>query len=293
MKQPVFTGTCTAVVTPFTDCGVNYDVLAALLDRQLAAGAEAVVLCGTTGEAAAMTEAEQLAVIRRGADYLRGRMTVIAGTGSNCTAHAVDLSRAAEEAGADAVLVVTPYYNKATPRGLILHYTAVADAVGIPVIAYNVPSRTGVDLPLSVCEALSAHPNINGVKEASGDLAKISRILGRFGEDFHVWSGNDDQNVPILSLGGQGVISVLSNVCPGEVHDMVSAAHRGDFRAAAAEQNRLMPLIDALFCEVNPIPVKAALDLLGFDVGTPRLPLCPMEPEHLARLRAALRSCLG
>ena len=293
MKQPVFTGTCTAVVTPFTDRGVNYDVLAALLDRQLAAGVEAVVLCGTTGEAAAMTEAEQLAVIRWGADYLRGRMTVIAGTGSNCTAHAVDLSRAAEEAGADAVLVVTPYYNKATPRGLILHYTAVADAVGIPVIAYNVPSRTGVDLPLSVCEALSAHPNINGVKEASGDLAKISRILGRFGEDFHVWSGNDDQNVPILSLGGQGVISVLSNVCPGEVHDMVSAAHRGDFRAAAAEQNRLMPLIDALFCEVNPIPVKAALDLLGFDVGTPRLPLCPMEPEHLSRLRAALRSYLG
>ncbi len=293
MKQPVFTGTCTAVVTPFTDRGVNYDVLAALLDRQLAAGVEAVVLCGTTGEAAAMTEAEQLAVIRWGADYLRGRMTVIAGTGSNCTTHAVDLSRAAEEAGADAVLVVTPYYNKATPRGLILHYTAVADAVGIPVIAYNVPSRTGVDLPLSVCEALSAHPNINGVKEASGDLAKISRILGRFGEDFHVWSGNDDQNVPILSLGGQGVISVLSNVCPGEVHDMVSAAHRGDFRAAAAEQNRLMPLIDALFCEVNPIPVKAALDLLGFDVGTPRLPLCPMEPEHLSRLRAALRSCLG
>ena len=293
MKQPVFTGTCTAVVTPFTDRGVNYDVLAALLDRQLAAGVEAVVLCGTTGEAAAMTEAEQLAVIRWGADYLRGRMTVIAGTGSNCTAHAVDLSRAAEEAGADAVLVVTPYYNKATPRGLILHYTAEADAVGIPVIAYNVPSRTGVDLPLSVCEALSAHPNINGVKEASGDLAKISRILGRFGEDFHVWSGNDDQNVPILSLGGQGVISVLSNVCPGEVHDMVSAAHRGDFRAAAAEQNRLMPLIDALFCEVNPIPVKAALDLLGFDVGTPRLPLCPMEPEHLSRLRAALRSCLG
>lgn len=293
MKQPVFTGTCTAVVTPFTDRGVNYDVLAALLDRQLAAGVEAVVLCGTTGEAAAMTEAEQLAVIRWGADYLRGRMTVIAGTGSNCTAHAVDLSRAAEEAGADAVLVVTPYYNKATPRGLILHYTAVADAVGIPVIAYNVPSRTGVDLPLSVCEVLSAHPNINGVKEASGDLAKISRILGRFGEDFHVWSGNDDQNVPILSLGGQGVISVLSNVCPGEIHDMVSAAHRGDFRAAAAEQNRLMPLIDALFCEVNPIPVKAALDLLGFDVGTPRLPLCPMEPEHLSRLRAALRSCLG
>ena len=289
MKQPVFTGTCTAVVTPFTDRGVNYDVLAALLDRQLAAGVEAVVLCGTTGEAAAMTEAEQLAVIRWGADYLRGRMTVIAGTSSNCTAHAVDLSRAAEEAGAGAVLVVTPYYNKATPRGLTLHYTAVADAVGIPVIAYNVPSRTGVDLPLSVCEALSAHPNINGVKEASGDLAKISRILGRFGEDFHVWSGNDDQNVPILSLGGQGVISVLSNVCPGEVHDMVSAAHRGDFRAAAAEQNRLMPLIDALFCEVNPIPVKAALDLLGFDVGTPRLPLCPMEPEP----RRALRSCLG
>ena len=295
MKQKtLFRGIATALATPMTSSGaIDYDAYGRLIDWQIESGVTGLVTCGTTGEASTMTAEEHRQTIAFAVKRAAGRVPVIAGTGANCTEKAVELTRFACAAGADACLVVTPYYNKATPRGLILHYTAVADAVGIPVIAYNVPSRTGVDLPLSVCEALSTHPNINGVKEASGDLAKISRILGRFGEDFHVWSGNDDQNVPILSLGGQGVISVLSNVCPGEVHDMVSAAHRGDFRAAAAEQNRLMPLIDALFCEVNPIPVKAALDLLGFDVGTPRLPLCPMEPEHLSRLRAALRSCLG
>jgi len=288
MKKPVFTGTCTALVTPFTENGINYDTLYALLDQQMDAGVEAVVLCGTTGEAATMTEAEQIEVIRNGCAYIGGRMTVIAGTGSNCTAHAIELSREAEAAGANAVLVVTPYYNKATPAGLIRHYTAIADSVRIPVIAYNVPSRTGVNMTLPVYEALSRHPNINGVKEASGDLAAISRTIGKLGDNFFVWSGNDDQNVPILSLGGKGVISVLSNVCPELVVELVSACQRGDFSMGAKQQNQLMPLIDALFCEVNPIPVKTAMNLLGYEAGPLRLPLCEMEPEHLLRLQEQL-----
>ena len=290
MKKPVFTGTCTALVTPFLGSSVNYEVLFSLLDRQIAANVDAVVLCGTTGEASTMSDEEQIEVIRRGSSYVAGRMTVIAGTGSNCTAHAVELSKAAEEAGADAVLVVTPYYNKATPKGLILHYTAIADTVGIPVIAYNVPSRTGVDIPLSVYEALSQHPNINGVKDASGNLGRISHAIGQLGEDFHVWSGNDDQNVPILALGGKGVISVLSNVCPARVVQLVNACLKGNVQIGGALQNKLMPLIEALFCEVNPIPVKAAMERLGFQVGLPRLPLCPMIPEHLELLERRLET---
>lgn len=290
MKKPVFTGTCTALVTPFLGSSVNHEVLFSLLDRQIAANVDAVVLCGTTGEASTMSDEEQIEVIRRGSSYVAGRMTVIAGTGSNCTAHAVELSKAAEEAGADAVLVVTPYYNKATPKGLILHYTAIADAVGIPVIAYNVPSRTGVDIPLSVYEALSQHPNINGVKDASGNLGRISHAIGQLGEDFHVWSGNDDQNVPILALGGKGVISVLSNVCPAKVVQLVNACLKGNVQIGGALQNKLMPLIEALFCEVNPIPVKAAMERLGFQVGLPRLPLCPMIPEHLELLERRMET---
>ena len=276
MKKPVFTGTCTALVTPFLGSSVNHEVLFSLLDRQIAANVDAVVLCGTTGEASTMSDEEQIEVIRRGSSYVAGRMTVIAGTGSNCTAHAV--------------LVVTPYYNKATPKGLILHYTAIADAVGIPVIAYNVPSRTGVDIPLSVYEALSRHPNINGVKDASGNLGRISHAIGQLGEDFHVWSGNDDQNVPILALGGKGVISVLSNVCPAKVVQLVNACLKGNVQIGGALQNKLMPLIEALFCEVNPIPVKAAMERLGFQVGLPRLPLCPMIPEHLELLERRMET---
>ena len=290
MKKPVFTGTCTALVTPFLGSSVNYEVLFSLLDRQIAANVDAVVLCGTTGEASTMSDEEQIEVIRRGSSYVAGRMTVIAGTGSNCTAHAVELSKAAEEAGADAVLVVTPYYNKATPKGLILHYTAIADAVSIPVIAYNVPSRTGVDIPLSVYEALSRHPNINGVIDASVNLGRISHAIGQLGEDFHVWSGNDDQNVPILALGGKGVISVLSNVCPARVVQLVNACLKGNVQIGGALQNKLMPLIEALFCEVNPIPVKAAMERLGFQVGLPRLPLCPMIPEHLELLERRMET---
>ena len=288
MKKPVFTGTCTALVTPFTDDGVDFPAFYRLLDLQLSAGVEAVVLCGTTGEASTMTKEEQLEVIRRGCDYVKGRITVIAGAGSNATAHAVEMSREAERAGADAVLIVTPYYNKASPEGLVRHYTAIADAITIPVIAYHVPSRTGVTMGLSVYEALSRHPNINGVKEAGSDLGLVSRTIGKLGGDFHVWSGNDDQNVPILSLGGKGVISVLSNVCPKAVHDMVTACLRGNYAAGAALQNRFMPLIDALFCEVNPIPVKTALNLLGWGAGPLRLPLCGMTEAHLTLLKERL-----
>ena len=290
MKKPVFTGTCTALVTPFDRSGVNYEVLFSLLDRQIAANVDAVVLCGTTGEASTMSDEEQLEVIRRGSSYVAGRMAVIAGTGSNCTAHAAGRSKAAGDAGADAVLVVTPYYNKATPKGLIRHYTEIADAASVPVIAYNVPSRTGVDIPLSVYEALSRHPNINGVKDASGNLGRISHTIGLLGEDFHVWSGNDDQNVPILALGGKGVISVLSNVCPAKVVHLVNACLKGNVRIGGGLQNQLMPLIEALFCEVNPIPVKAAMERLGFPVGLPRLPLCAMEPEHLQLLEKQLEA---
>ena len=288
MKKPVFRGTCTALITPFCADGIHFEALFALLERQIEAGVEAVVLCGTTGEAATMSAEEQAAVIRAGVQYAAGRIRVIAGSGSNCTAHAVELSRAAEACGADAILVVSPYYNKATPEGLIRHYTAIADSVQIPMIVYNVPSRTGVDIPLSVYEVLSRHPRINGVKEASGSIAKIARTIGQFGENFHVWSGNDDQNVPILSLGGQGVISVLSNVCPRQVCDMTNACFTGDYSRAASLQCGMMPLIDALFCEVNPIPVKAAMQLLGFEAGPCRLPLCEIGAAHLELLRAQL-----
>lgn len=288
MKKPVFTGSCTAIVTPFTDSGVNYPVLDQLLDRQIAAGMEAVVLCGTTGEAPTMTEQEQIDLISHGCTYIDGRMTVIAGTGSNSTTHAIELSRQAEAAGADAVLIVTPYYNKATERGLVLHYNAIADAVNIPIIAYNVPSRTGVNMTLPVYRMLSQHPNISGVKEASGDIGKISRTIGELGEDFYVWSGNDDQNTAILSLGGKGVISVLSNLCPDLVKTITDACLNSDFPAARTLQNQLMPLIDALFCEVNPIPVKAALELLHVPAGLPRLPLCSLRPEHHRQVQDAL-----
>lgn len=292
MKKPVFTGTCTAIVTPFTENSINFPLLYTLLERQIAAGVDAIVLCGTTGEASTMTEAEQLEVIREGVSYINGRVKVIAGTGSNCTEHAVRLSRKAEQCGADAVLVVTPYYNKATKIGLIEHYTAIADAVKIPVIAYNVPSRTGVDLSMEVYEALSKHPNINGVKEASGDIAKISRIIGRFGESFHVWSGNDDQNTAILALGGKGIISVLSNVFPEAAAHLTNAALEGDIKESARLQNSLMPIIDALFLEVNPIPVKEALAILGYDTRRMRLPLSPMSFANLERLKAALSGAL-
>ena len=288
MKKPVFTGACTALVTPFLGEAVNYPMLEQLLRRQLEAGIRAIVLCGTTGESATLSDAEKLAIIRRARGFLRDRCTVIAGTGSNDTEHAVSLSRLAQDAGADALLVVTPYYNKATPEGLVVHYTAIAAAVHIPVIVYNVPSRTGVDMPVEVCRELAKIPNIAGIKEASPDISKIARLRAECPPEFTIWSGNDDQATAVMALGGAGIISVVSNLFPEEVQSMAMAALDGDFDTASDLQLKLLPLIRALFREVNPIPVKAAMKRLGYDCGSCRLPLTPPSRETAEILKKLL-----
>ena len=288
MDSVLFTGACTALVTPFLGKAVNYPLLDRLLARQIDAGISAVVLCGTTGESATLTDAEKLAIIGRGKAFVRDRCTVIAGTGSNDTEHTVNLSRLAEQAGADALLVVTPYYNKATPGGLLEHYRAVAAGVRIPVIIYNAPSRTGVDIPVEVCQALAAVPNIAGIKEASSDISRVARLRAACPDSFAVWGGNDDQAAAVLSLGGSGVISVVSNLYPELMQALVSAGLDGDFDTAADLQLRLLPLIRALFREVNPIPVKAAMELLGWDCGRCRLPLTRATEETVVELKKLL-----
>lgn len=288
MKKPLFTGACTALVTPFTNGKLNYSMLEKLLERQILAGIRTVVLAGTTGEAPTLSDDEKAALVCHARQFAGDSCTIIAGTGSNDTRHAIALSRQAEDAGADAVLVVSPYYNKATADGLYAHYAAVASAIHIPVILYNVPSRTGVDIPVSVYKRLSEISNIAGVKEASADITKIARIKGACPADFAVWSGNDDQAVPVMSLGGLGVISVLSNVVPMETQAMAQAALAGDFDTAAALQIELMPLIELLFCEVNPIPVKTAMRILGYDCGECRMPLTEITHANLERLKAFL-----
>ena len=288
MKNHLFHGACTALVTPFLNHEVNYPMVEQLLKRQMDAGIRAVVICGTTGEAPTLSDEEKITLFSRSKDYVKDQCLIIAGTGCNCTEHAVQLSIAAEQAGADALLVVSPYYNKATPEGLYRHYRSVAEAVHIPVIVYNVPSRTGVDIPVSVYRQLSLISNIAGVKEASNDIVKVARIRSACPADFAVWSGNDEMTVPIISLGGKGVISVTSNVVPEQVQAMTQKALRGDFRCAAAMQRELLPLMEAMFCEVNPIPVKAALALLGYDCGNCRMPLTPLLPEHEKKLRSLL-----
>lgn len=288
MEESLFSGVCTALVTPFLDNRVNYPMAEQLLRRQLDAGIRAVVLSGTTGEAPTLSDEEKLTLLRRCRAFAGTDCTLIAGTGSNSTDHAISLSRDAEKAGADALLVVSPYYNKATPEGLYAHYLAIAHAVSIPLILYNVPSRTGVDIPVSVYQRLSRVPNIVGVKEASSDITKITRIRSACGEAFAVWSGNDDQTVPALSLGAKGVISVLSNVLPVETSAMCEAALAGDFDTASALQVSLQPLVDLLFCEVNPIPIKEAMALIGYDCGPCRLPLTRMTPENRKKLMTAL-----
>lgn len=286
MRSPVFTGVCTALVTPFLDGKINYPMAEQLLKRQIEAGITAVVLAGTTGESPTLSDEEKIQLIKRCKAYVTDACTIIAGTGSNSTQHAVALGQAAENAGADALLVVSPYYNKSTPDGLIAHYLSIASSVSIPIILYNVPSRTGVDIPVAVYQQLAKIPNIVGVKEASADITKVTRIRKECPPDFYVWSGNDDQIVPVMSLGGHGVISVLSNVCPEETQAMTQAALAGDFDTAAALQCELMPLIELLFCEVNPIPVKAAMKLVGYDCGGCRLPLVSLSRVNQRRLEA-------
>ena len=285
MKKCVFSGVCTALVTPFLEGKVNYPMAEQLLRRQIDSGVKTVVLSGTTGESPTLSDAEKLELFQRCKQYAGNACTIIAGTGSNSTAHAVELSQAAQDVGADALLVVSPYYNKATPDGLIAHYMTIAHSVSVPIILYNVPSRTGVDIPVSVYKRLAAIPNIAGVKEASTDITKIARIRAACPQDFYIWSGNDDQTVPVMSLGGQGVISVLSNVCPAETLAMTQAALAGDFDTAAALQCQLLPLIELLFCEVNPIPVKAAMQVIGYDCGGCRLPLTQLQQENMQKIQ--------
>ena len=288
MKKTLFTGVCTALVTPYLDGEVNYPMLEQLIRRQIDAGIEAIVLCGTTGEAPTLSDSEKIEIFRRAKAFAGDDCLIIAGTGSNDTEHAVFLSTAAMDAGADALLVVSPYYNKATPEGLAAHYSAISRAVHIPVILYNVPSRTSVDVPVSVYQKLSLLPNIAGVKEASADIGKTLRIKANCPRDFTVWAGNDEMTTAGMSLGGMGVISVVSNVAPVEMQAMAMAALDGDFDTASALQIEMLPLIEALFAEVNPIPVKAAMKLLGYDCGTCRLPLTQLSKEHYERLKLLL-----
>ena len=288
MKHPFFSGVCTALVTPFLKDTVNYPMLEQLLRRQYDAGIRALVICGTTGESATLTDEEKLTMFRYAKKSGPEDLRIIAGTGSNSTAHAIALSQAAQDAGADALLVVSPYYNKATPEGLYLHYAAIASSVQIPVILYNVPSRTGVDIPVEVYRRLSQIPNIAGVKEASSDIRKIARIRSQCPDHFTVWCGNDDLAVAAMALGAKGLISVVSNIEPEITGSMIGAALDGDFDTATALQLSLLPLIEALFQEVNPIPVKAAMAMIGYDCGSCRMPLCSPSEETSALLKDLL-----
>lgn len=288
MKKPLFQGVCTALVTPFLDGVVNYPMMEQLLRRQLDAGIKAVVISGTTGEAPTLSDEEKLELFHRAKSFVGNECLILAGTGCNSTARTTELSFAAQEEGVDGLLIVSPYYNKATAEGLIAHYLTVAHSVHIPVILYNVPSRTGMDIPVSVYRRLAPIPNVVGVKEAGTDLTKITRTCGTCG-DFYVWTGNDDFIVPAMSLGAQGVISVVSNVLPEETQAMTSAMLAGDLDTATALQQQLQPLIDLLFCEVNPIPVKAAMKYLGYDCGGCRLPLTELSADNQKRLETYFR----
>lgn len=283
MKRPLFQGVCTALVTPFLNGDVNYPMMEQLLRRQLDAGVKAVVISGTTGEAPTLSDEEKLELFRRAKEFVGDECQIIAGTGCNSTARTAELSFAAQEEGVDGLLIVSPYYNKATPEGLVAHYLTIAHSVSIPIILYNVPSRTGVDIPVSVYRRLAPLPNVIGVKEAATDLTKVTRTCHTCG-DFFVWTGNDELTVPAMSLGAQGVISVLSNVIPAETIAMTSAMLAGDLDTATSLQQQFQPLIDLLFCEVNPIPVKAAMKYIGYDCGGCRLPLTELSKENRKRL---------
>ena len=289
MKNTVFTGAATAIVTPMTADGVDYEQFGRLIDWQIEAGIDAIVVAGTTGEGSTLTDAEHKEVIRYCVERVAGRVPVIAGTGSNDIVYAISLTKYACEVGADAMLLVTPYYNKATQKGLIASFTAVADASTKPCILYNVPSRTGCNLlPATVAE-LAKHPNIVGIKEASGNISQIAQVAHLCGDEIDIYSGNDDQIVPVLSLGGKGVISVLSNLMPLETSRICHDYLEGNTAAATQKQLELLPLVDALFCEVNPIPVKAAMSAMGYGENYLRLPLTPMEEAHAEELYSLMK----
>lgn len=285
MKKTIFTGAGVAIVTPMNpDLSINWELLGTLIDDQIAHGTDAIVIAGTTGEASTMTDEEHVQSIRFAVERTAGRVPVVAGAGSNHTDYALWLSREAKQAGADALLHVTPYYNKTSQAGLVRHFMTLADATDLPVILYNVPSRTGVNIQPKTYQELCKHPNIVAVKEASGNLSQIAMIRSLCGDELDIYSGNDDQIVPILSLGGKGVISVLSNVAPRQTHDICQLYFDGKVRESADLQIKLLPLINALFCDVNPIPVKEAVRMMGWDAGMCRLPLVELNTEHKALL---------
>lgn len=287
----IFKGAGVAIITPFHEDGsVNYEKLGEILEFQIANGTDAVIICGTTGEASTLTHEEHLECIRYTIEKVNKRIPVIAGTGSNCTETAIYLSKEAEKYGADGLLVVTPYYNKATQKGLIAHYTAVAESVNIPIIMYNVPSRTGCNiLPETAVTLAKNVKNIVGIKEATGNIGQVAKLAQLAQGCIDIYSGNDDQVVPLLSLGGVGVISVLSNVAPRQTHDMVAKFLEGDVKGSLEIQLKAIPLIDQLFCEVNPIPVKAAVNMMGMEVGPLRMPLTEMEDAHKENLKKAMQ----
>lgn len=291
MKNTVFTGAGVAIITPMNaDGSINYDEFGRIIDFQIENGTDAIVVCGTTGESATMTDEEHIECIKYCVDRVNKRVPVIAGTGSNDTAYAVNLSVEAEKLGADALLLVTPYYNKTSQRGLIAHFTAIADSVNIPIILYNVPSRTGVNITLDTYDVLANHKNIAAVKEASGNISAIAKIIEKCGDRLDVYSGNDDQIVPIMSLGGKGVISVLSNVCPKETHDIAQLCLDNNVAEAAKLQIKYLDLCNNLFIDVNPIPVKEAMNLMGFNAGECRLPLLKMEQSKIDVLAQSMKA---
>ncbi len=287
----IFKGAGVAIVTPFKPDGeVNYEEFGRQIDFQINNGTDAIIVCGTTGESACLSEEEHIRVIDFCIKHVNHRVPVVAGTGSNCTDTAVFLSQEAERLGADGLLIVTPYYNKATQRGLIDHYTIIANAVHIPIILYSVKSRTGVNInPETVAELVANVPNIVGVKEASGDIAQVAKIMALTGGKVDLYSGNDNEVVPIMSLGGIGVISVVSNVAPSYMHNLCMSYLNGDTEEAKRMQLKVLDLVDALFCEVNPIPVKHAMNIMGMNAGPMRRPLSPMEPQNLERLKKSMR----
>ncbi len=290
MKKLIFKGAATALVTPMNeDRSINFSKIKEVTENQIESGINALVVNGTTGEASTLSADEQAATIKAVCEQANGRVPIIAGAGSNDTARALLLAKQAEETGADALLIVTPYYNKTSQNGLIEHYYHIADNVNLPIIVYNVPSRTGVNIKPETYKELSRHKNIVACKEANGDITSVIRSIDLCGDEMHFYSGNDDQITPFMSIGGMGVISVLSNLMPGNVCDMCNACLNGDYKKAAELQIKYMRLIDALFCDVNPVPVKEALNILGYDVGPTRLPLCPMRTNLRGKLYLELK----
>ncbi|MDR2665697.1 MAG: 4-hydroxy-tetrahydrodipicolinate synthase [Oscillospiraceae bacterium] len=289
MKTPVFTGLATAIVTPYRHGGIDYDKLGELIDLQIAGGVDAIVACGSTGESSTQSIDEHIQVVDFCVKRVGGRVKVIAGAGSNDTEAATLLSREAESSGADALLHVTPYYNKTTQRGLVRHFTHIADAVGIPIILYNVPSRTSMSFTAQTYIELSRHKNINGVKEASGSIPLAAATLAACGDDLFIWSGNDNETISLMALGAKGLISTCANIIPAQMTQITHLCLRGDYAGALNIFYRYLDLMDNLFIEVNPIPLKTAMNLIGMDAGELRLPLCDMSPENLEKLKASLQ----